>query len=230
MVDTSGLAGDKMSRQREVGAASRRETQRRLLQAAGAEFAENGYAKATVSRIARRAGVTVQTLYLAWGSKRALLRAYMVSTLDADGAPHDLVRGLFAGKSPREITGGTAALVAAVASRSAVGWRLYRDAAATDPEIAEDWAELQRLRRGTFAEIVRNIPADALKSGLTQESARDTAWAIASPQMYEVLVSHGGFTLEEFESWMAATLAATLLAEPDPSDAEPGGKSGQAAS
>lgn len=65
----------------QAGSASRVETRRRLLEAAGHEFAEGGYAAATVTRIAARAGVTVQTLYLAWGSKRALLRAYMEAAL-----------------------------------------------------------------------------------------------------------------------------------------------------
>jgi len=72
------------TRRREAGAASRAETRRRLLRAAGEEFAERGYHAATVTRIAERAGVTVQTLYLAWGSKRALLRAFMEASLSGD--------------------------------------------------------------------------------------------------------------------------------------------------
>ncbi|MEO6827157.1 MAG: TetR/AcrR family transcriptional regulator, partial [Microbacteriaceae bacterium] len=192
--------------------ASRRKTQQRLREAAGAEFAENGYANATVIRIAARAGVTVQTLYLAWGSKRALLRAYMNSTLESNTGPHDQVGDRFAGMSPREVLEAVAALVGTVAGRSAIGWKLYRDAAATDPEIAEDWAELQRLRRGTFAAILRNIPVSALRSDLTPESAIDTAWAIASPDLYELLVHHASYSPDEFESWVAATLTATLLA------------------
>lgn len=208
----TNTAGDVVSRQREVGAVSRRETQRRLLTAAGAEFAENGYANATVSKIARRAGVTVQKLYLAWGSKRALLRAYMSSTLAGEAGPPGQIGSRFVDKSPREVTEETATLVGEIANRSASGWKLYRDAAATDPEIAEDWAEFQRLRRGTFAAIVSNIPASALRPGLTHEAARDTAWAIASPEAYEVLVRDAGYSPEGFESWVATTLAATLLA------------------
>lgn len=200
------------SRQREVGAASRQKTMGRLLVAAGAEFAENGYSKATVSRIAQRAGVTVQTLYLAWGSKRALLRAYMESTLASEAGPPGDVGNRFVGSSPREVVDETAMLVAEIARRSATGWKLYRDAAAVDPEIAEDWADFQSRRRETFARIVATIPTSALRAGLTPDSARDTAWAIASPEIYEVLVRHGGYSPEEFERWVAATLAATLLA------------------
>src|SRR6266851_4980601 len=73
-----------VSRQREAGEATRRETRRRLLAAAGAEFAERGYAAATVSRIAGRAGVSVQSLYNDWGNKRNLLQAVMETAVTGD--------------------------------------------------------------------------------------------------------------------------------------------------
>src|SRR5262252_3035616 len=74
----------RVSRQREAGEATRRETRRRLLVAARAEFAERGYAAATVIRIAERADVSVQTLYSNWGNKRNLLRAVMESAVTGD--------------------------------------------------------------------------------------------------------------------------------------------------
>src|SRR5690349_23066267 len=74
----------RVSRQREAGEATRRETRRRLLAAAKAEFAERGYTAATVIRIAERADVSVQTLYSNWGNKRNLLRAVMESSVTGD--------------------------------------------------------------------------------------------------------------------------------------------------
>src|SRR5262245_38725936 len=58
--DLGARAGDArpISRQREAGEVTRRETRRRLLVAAGLEFAERGYVAATVNRIAERAGVS----------------------------------------------------------------------------------------------------------------------------------------------------------------------------
>jgi AcrR family transcriptional regulator len=207
------------TRHREAAAASRAETRRRLLDAAGTEFGERGYAAATVSRIAARAGVTVQTLYLAWGSKRALLRAFMDSSLGgqtetpyADELP-EVVESTFAG------TGDDAALMIKrisrlyrqIAERAALGWRLYRDAAATDPEIAADWEALQRARRQTFADLIARLPPRSLRSGLTRARAADTAWAIASPETYDLLVRFSGYTLDAYERWIATTLAAALL-------------------
>src|SRR3954452_8623292 len=67
----------RVTRQREAGEATRRETRRRVLSAAQEEVAESGYRAATVARIADRADVSVQTLYHAWGSKRDLLRGVL---------------------------------------------------------------------------------------------------------------------------------------------------------
>lgn len=50
----------------------------RLLEAAAAEFIEYGYDRAVVSRVARRAGVTVGAVYLRWPSKSEV----MVAALD----------------------------------------------------------------------------------------------------------------------------------------------------
>lgn len=207
------------TRQREAGAAARAETTRRLLVAAGEEFAERGYHAATVSRIAQRAGVTVQTLYLAWGSKRALLRAHMEAALSGDpdaayqeALPHfiDEIVGP-AGTDARAAITQIAHLYRGIAERAALGWQLYRDAAATDPEVAADWRALQQLRRGSFAKLAQHIPVGSLRSGVTVEAAIDTAWAIASPETYDLLVRLSGYSLDRYEAWVADTLAAALL-------------------
>jgi AcrR family transcriptional regulator len=211
MEGMTSQGGDGLSRQARVGAASRLETRNRLRQAAAEEFAERGYAGATVSRIAARAGVTVQTLYLAWGSKRALLRAYMTASLAEGHGPHEDVGRLFEGKTGREVTALLAVLVGKTAETAGTGWKLHRDAAATDAEIDADWDQWQFLRRGTMETIVAHIPDKDLRSGLSREAARDTAWVIASPESYELLVRRNGYSTEEFVRWMDATLTATLL-------------------
>src|SRR4051812_27540644 len=66
---------DPYRRRREAGTASREDTRRRLLSAADRCFREQGYRATTVTAIAAGAGVSLQTLYLAWGSKAALFKA-----------------------------------------------------------------------------------------------------------------------------------------------------------
>ncbi|MCC6270851.1 MAG: TetR/AcrR family transcriptional regulator [Microbacteriaceae bacterium] len=200
-----------VSRQQVVGSATRAETRRRLLVAAGEEFAERGYTAATVGRISQRAGVTVQTLYLAWGSKRALLHGYLESVLtDSVGAPGEVAER-FAGLTASAIVDELAATVGEVAKRSAVAWKLYRDTAGTNSEIAADWQEIQDLRRGTMQRIVGLIPAEELREGLTPASAANTAWVVASPESYDLLVRTAGQSIDQYVEWMAATLRAALL-------------------
>lgn len=199
------------SRQKRVGDALRTETRSRLLEAAAQEFEAQGYTGTTVTRLAAAAGVSVQTLYLAWGSKRALLRGYMERALAGDLASPEDARRRFTGLPPRQRLTEIAALVTEIAERAATGWSLYRDAAAVDPEIAADWQELQMLRHRLIARILGDLPKDALAEGLSTRSAVDTAWAIASPDSYDLLVNRRGYTLPEFRQWMEQTLIRSLL-------------------
>lgn len=199
------------SRQARVGALSRQDTKRRLLDAAGVEFTEHGYAGTTVNRIAARAGVTVQTLYLAWGSKSALLRAHAEARLNEGRGEPSGVAAQFEGATGRDVATGLAAIVTQAARSAATVWKLYRDASATDPAIAADWDQLQALRRTTIGLVTAHIPHDEVRAGLDRDTARDTAWAIASPEMYELLVRRGGYSIEAFQTWVATTLAAALL-------------------
>ncbi|MFF4935382.1 hypothetical protein ACFY2H_42180 [Streptomyces griseofuscus] len=118
----------------------------------------------------------------------------------------------FTGRSPSERLGELADLVAEVAERAAPGWRLYRDASAVDPEIAADWDELQLLRHQLFTRVLDGIPADALADGLTPEVAVDTAWTIASPDSYDLLVHRRCYEPGGFRDWMKQTLIAAVLA------------------
>jgi AcrR family transcriptional regulator len=212
-------AAPRPTRRQEAAAASRAETRRRLLRAAEEEFTERGYAAATVARIAARAGVTVQTLYLAWGSKRALLRAYMDAALGGDEqTPYpqvrpDMIAEVLDGTldDPRQVVRGISTLYRQIAERAALGWQLYRDAAASDPEIAADWLALQALRHETFTALIGHIPARSLRPGLTRAAATDTAWVVASPDTYDLLVRIQGYTLDQYQRWVTASLTTLLL-------------------
>jgi AcrR family transcriptional regulator len=216
----------RVSRQREAGEATRRETRRRLLAAAKAEFAERGYAAATVIRIAERADVSVQTLYSNWGNKRNLLRAVMESSVTGDedvplvaGQPPAVITAALEPEDiadPRRLLAHLSRRYRHLAERSAVGWQTYRDGAAVDPDIAADWQQLSDLRRGAFQALFAQVPAGALRPGLDNAAAADTAWAIASPDMHDLLVRRAGYSYDQLEGWVRTTLSAALLAGPVP--------------
>ena len=201
---------------------TRQETRRRVLAAAAAEFAERGYAGATVARIAGRAEVAVPTLYSAWGSKRALLRGVMGAAVtgedtgfDADHVNRSKVMSLVDPPVPDG-----AAFIAMlargyrmIAERSAVGWTTYRDGAAVDKDIAEDWQYLQEQRRETFRMVLAKMPDGARRPGLTAEDAIDTAWAVASPETHELFVRRLGWSYDRYQAWVTRTLTAALIAD-----------------
>jgi len=211
----------RVSRQREAGEATRRETRRRLLVAARAEFAERGYAAATVIRIAERADVSVQTLYSNWGNKRNLLRAVMESAVTGDDniplvagqPPASIVATLDPddAKDPRRLLAHLSHQYRLLAERSAVGWQTYRDGAGIDPDIAADWQQLMEGRRQAFHAMFARLPASALRPGLSNAAAADTAWVIASPEGHDLLVRQAGYSYDQLEEWARATLSAALL-------------------
>lgn len=213
------------ARQREAGAASRAETRRRLLVAAAELFGEKGYSRATVNAIASRAGVSLQTLYLSWGSKRELLRGFLQFSLSGSPTAIDdaswvaRLRELVASEMDRQPDDPRVELRAAArvfrqaAERAALAWQLYRDAAAIDSEIADDWAALAKLRRQSAADGLLGgvLSSGRMRPTLDRDAALDTVMVVMSPESYDVLVRGTGYTLDQYEQWMGDTLIAALL-------------------
>jgi hypothetical protein len=84
-------------------------------------------------------------------------------------------------------------------------------AAATIPAAA-DWQQLSDLRRRAFRAMLARVPAGALRPGLSNAAAADTAWAIASPDIHDLLVRQAGYGYDQLEQWVCAMLIAALLA------------------
>ena len=212
------------ARRREAGAASREETRRRLLAAADELFGEQGYPATSVAAIAKRAGVSLQTLYLAWGSKRALLRAATDAAASASQLPvkpeewRANLRAELTSAAGEDGTAGAhlaavSRLFVRVAGRTAPYWRMHRQAAVTDPEAAADWSALTRERWRTLGEIARDIPRRGLRPGLTDTEITETLWALASPDLYDLFTVEGGREPSAYEAWLTRTLTAALCSD-----------------
>jgi AcrR family transcriptional regulator len=212
------------SRQKRAGDAIRERSRERLVLGAAEVFAERGYAGTTVNAIAERAGVSLGTLYTAWGSKRRLLRAYVEYTMT--GSPTGVTEGSWVPQLQRSLDAESvsdphlrmrrvASIFRGISDRMGLPWRLLRDGAAVDQGVAQDHAELELLRRRTMAGLLDGLDERRLRPGLTLDSAIDTMLVIASPAAYETLVESRGYSMDEFERWVGDTLIAALLAGPD---------------
>lgn len=215
-----GSARAGVTRQKRVGEATRQRSRERLVLAAAEVFAAEGYAGATVNAIADRAGVSLQTLYTAWGSKRRLLRAYVEDTMT--GSPTAATDGRWASQLRQQVGAGSgpdpqtrmrrvAAIFRQVADRMGLPWRLMRDGAAVDPGVEADRAELEALRHRSVSAVLDGIDESNLRPGLTLDAAVDTILVIASPSTYETLVHGRGYSMDELERWVGDTLIAALL-------------------
>jgi len=214
MTSENPTTRDPRSRQKRVGEALREDTRNRILVAAAREFEAKGYSATTVASLAKNAGVSVQTLYLAWGSKRALLRGYLENALAGDsGSPEQAASRFSAELASTARLALLASLVTDVARRAAIGWSIYRDAAGGDPEIAEDWSDLQAKRHQLFAQIIGRIPEDDFAPEIRVQEAIDTAWAIASPETYSLIVNRLGYDLDRYRDWLTQTLVRALLGD-----------------
>ncbi|MGI3781099.1 MAG: TetR/AcrR family transcriptional regulator [Janthinobacterium lividum] len=206
-----------------AGAATGRRdrTRRALLRAADELFLAQGYAATTVNAIARGAGVSLQTLYLVWGSKRALFEAARDAAASAADLPlspenwHTRIEDVLSrdsGDDPdaRAYLEAFSAEYVRIAGRTAHYWHLARDAAATDPEIARDWASAQAQRRATMSHVAARLPQTGRRPGLTNPEVTDTLWAVAGPETYDLLTQQGEYSLAGYQTWLCSTLVGAL--------------------
>jgi AcrR family transcriptional regulator len=201
-------------RRRERAEEERRATRRRVLDAAARLFAAQGYTATTIADIAREARVAVQSVYKAGQSKAELLNA--VVDLAVAGDDEDIMiadRAEFAAiddeTDTRRQVQRFADLIASIQERSAPVQAAYRQAAAVDAAVAASLAASHQRRIETFTTVVGMIPRRHLRRPL-RESA-ETAWAIASPEVFLLLRNQQGWDAARYRRWLRATLVEVLL-------------------
>jgi AcrR family transcriptional regulator len=181
-------------------------------------FLTAGYATTTIASIAAAAGVSVETIYKAFGGKPGLVRAIRARGLAGEGpipAEQRSDRLRLHETDPHRLIAHWGTLTTEVAPKVSPILLLVRSAAATDPEMATLLAELDgdRLRRMTVN--ARHLhDAGHLRPGVTLADAVDTLWTYSSPELYELLVLRRGWKLKQYGRFVADAMAAALLRPP----------------
>jgi AcrR family transcriptional regulator len=194
--------------------ASARERRERILDIAWEEFGRRGYAATTVAAVARRAGVSDETVYKSFGGKSGLVRELRARALQGAGPEPAEARSdrLRDETDPVRIVRGWARLAAEVAPRVAPVLLLVRDAALVDPGMRILLTELDEERRRRMATNAAALHgAGHLRPGLTVQRATDLMFAASSPEMFELLVLRCGWDLERYSRQLEDTLRAGLL-------------------
>jgi AcrR family transcriptional regulator len=212
----------KQKKRRPYDASRRRlragEGRERMLDAARRLFAERGYAETTIDAIAQEAEVAVPTVYAAFKSKRGVLSALMNRLVSGEpgGPPLLQTAGpqrVAAERDPRRLLALFVADLSEVQERVIPTYEVMRNAARTEPDVAALLVRLQAYRHSNLATIpARLAELGALRPGLSVEEAARTIWAIASPEVRQMLLTFAGWSAAAYRTWLEATLAAVLLA------------------
>jgi AcrR family transcriptional regulator len=187
----------------------------RIVAVARDRFLTDGYASTTVAAIARDAGVSVETVYKAFGGKPGLVRAIMAKALEGAGpvpAERRSDQLTDTEADPRKIIHGWTRLAMEVAPRGAPIALLVRDAGATDPQMAKLYEEIELARLARMTDNARRFAGHGhLRPGLSVEDAATIMWTYTAPVLYELLVVKRGWTVEQFADFTAQALTGALL-------------------
>jgi AcrR family transcriptional regulator len=197
--------------------AQARATRVEILAAGRRLFGEHGYAATSVQDVARAAGVSTRTVYLAFPTKRALLSGIWEAAVGgADDqlptAKRDWVIDVYAEPEPARQLELVARNSLSVMQRTADVAETIRAAAAADPEIGEMWRKMQSDLHDHDERVARALrDQGALHRRLTLPEAADVLWTLTHPSVYRLLVVERGWTPERYRGWLADTLRQQLL-------------------
>ncbi|MGO4255998.1 TetR/AcrR family transcriptional regulator [Marmoricola sp. RAF53] len=202
------------TRRRERAESEREETRVKVVEAATRLFAEKGYTATTVSQIAQEAGVALQSVYKAAGSKAELMHQ-VVDVAVAGDTDDGLVQerppfaAFMAETDPVAKVRLFAGMICDVQERLAPIQRAQSESAAVDATAATYWRNAHLLRRETFDFALRTLPPDRLRR--SHEETTATAWAIGSTEVYTLMTTVLGYDRERVRAWLADTLVDALL-------------------
>ena len=204
-----------------------RQTRLAILAAAHQRFLDVGYASTTLAAVAAAAGVSVDSVYAIFGSKRGLLAAVMDVNVGGDDEPvavleRELPQRMRAETDQRRQIAMFAHGMAGELERMRPLDDVLRGAAAADPDVAAARHEQNDVQRhAAMTTVVEWLRVRGpLLPGLEPSTAADVVWTLTSPEVHHMLLETRGWTRAQYEDWLRVTLEAALLPDPPGSAAQ----------
>ena len=191
---------------------------RAVLDAARTLFLERGYGATTIDAISRASEVPQATVYRLFTSKQGILKALLDTSVAGDDEPVPVadrphVRSLTSATDARAVLSGLAAMSVEINARTAPIYRILVSAADSDAEASALLDDLTRQRQQGQGRLATSLARDgALRAGVRAGDAADVIHALASPELYRLLVIDRRWSPERYEHWLAEALAGQLLA------------------
>jgi AcrR family transcriptional regulator len=203
------------------------ERKRRVVEAATRLFLEQGYGATSIKAVAEEAGVSAPTVYAQFESKAGILaRVVDVAVagdhddagLARDRPEFDVIYRPSVGARQRIRIAATA--TAQRNARSAPLLALVDSVAGTDAAVRDLAARLAAgaLEDATVAAGL--FPPEELRPDLDRQAVARILYTLAGPQVFTLLTTKLGLTLDEYADWVAESVTRLLL--PD----EPGAARG----
>jgi AcrR family transcriptional regulator len=196
----------------------RRATRARVIDAARPLFIEHGYLNTTMAMLASEADVSVQTLYLAFGSKVDILRAAHDVAVVGDDEQVPVLERPWIDAMRLEPDGPTALRllvenIGMIHQRVSPLFEVTR-AATSDRDVAEFEADLRHQRHTLFTEIAPTLrDKDGFDRDVTEMEAADLLYAILGPDLYSTLVIDRGWSVAEWRDLVHEILQPKLFTE-----------------
>ena len=191
-------------------------TRAAILDAARELFTERGYAATSMTAIAHRAGVALDTVYAAAGRKPDLARLLIETAISGTdraipAEQRDYVRAIQAAPDAGAKIAIYAAAITAIAPRLALVLAIIRQAP-DEPELAQLWHQIAERRAANMRLFVADL-ASARPLRLDADEAADIVWATNATELYELLVGQRGWTPRRYQRFLTDTWHRLLLAD-----------------
>jgi TetR/AcrR family transcriptional regulator of autoinduction and epiphytic fitness len=197
--------------------AQARQTRREIIEAARRLFTERGYTGATIEAIAQEADVAVETIYAAFGNKRALFSRLVDVSVGGDDEPILLLQRPGPQAVQKEHDQRTqvrmfAHQMSEIMSRMAPIFDVMHTAAKTEPDIADLRSSLLQQRLHGIQVFISALASNGpLQKELTEAQAAETTWVISSGEVFSLLTQYLGWPDEQYEAWLEDSLSRLLL-------------------
>lgn len=193
------------------------ETRAAVLSAAREAFLDRGFAATTIPEVAARAGVSMETVYKAFGNKAGLVKSVFDVALAGDDEPIPFLQREFVARNmaepnPRRKLTAYGEHLSAIALRTNPILLVLRDAAVADQGAAQAWEAVQDERLIGMSFFAGHLhDAGHLRCDVTVEDARDVLWTYNAVEMWDLLVRQRRWSNQRYGSWIGEQLVAALL-------------------
>ncbi|MEU4341836.1 helix-turn-helix domain-containing protein [Nocardia sp. NPDC023852] len=181
-----------------------------IAEAARRLFISQGWASTTVREVAREAGVSVPTVYAAYGNKTGLVWA-LVDAADLPADPKRLLADLGAATTPEKQLAAMAGYDRRLFERSGDLITLIREAGRTEADLATIYERVRRAADQTRVDVFSSWPASTLRPGVDLATAVDVYAALCNIDVYTILIHERGWPPDQIEHWWGQTLSRQLL-------------------